>query len=124
MKKQYIDVRAYAEKYNLTLEQAHNEIQPMLFDLGYDWQGINYHHKVSLVYADYLELNMDKEGRITQCPKETFEQSDYDQELIFDRIVHLTCTTRDNTEYVEFNGKQYDKRKIEQVLKLIEEWEQ
>lgn len=124
MKKIYIDVTKYANKYGLTLEQAHNEIQPMLFDLNYDWQGINYHHKVSLVFADYLELNMDKEGRITQCPKETFEQSDYDQELIFNRTVNLTCEARDNTEYVEFNGKQYDKHKLEQALKLIEEGEQ
>lgn len=123
MKKQYIDVRAYAEKYNLTVEQAHNEIQPLLFDLNYDWQSVDFHHTVVFKFADYLELNMDKEGRITQCPKETFEQSDYDQELIFDRVVKLTCTARDNTEYIEFNGKQYDKRKLEQALKLIEEGE-
>ena len=121
MKKIYIDVQAYAKKYSLTLEQAHEEIQPMLFDLNYDWQGINYHHKVSLVFADYLELNMDKEGRITQCPKETFEQSDYDQELVFNRTVNLAFEIRNKTEYIEFNGKQYDKRKLEQALKLIEE---
>lgn len=125
MKKQYINVRAYAEKYNLTMEQAHNEIQPLLFDLSYDWVYSDYHHKVSLPFADYLELNMDGEGKITQCSRETFELYDYDQEIILDRVVSLTCKTRDISyvEYVEFNGKQYDKRKIEQALKLIEEGE-
>ena len=118
MKKIYIDVQAYAEKHNLTLDQAHNEIQPLLFDLNYDWQSVDYHHTVVLKFADYLELNMDKEGCITQCSRETFELHDYDQEIILDRAVKLTHKVRDNVEYVEFNGKQYDKCKLEQALRL------
>lgn len=123
MKKAYINVKEYAEKYNLTLNQSHNEIQPMLFDLNYDWQSSFYHRKVCFTEAEYLELNMDRDGCITQCSRDMFIESDYDQEIIFDRIVDVSYTCRNvirEPEYVEFNGKQYEKSKLEQALKLIE----
>ena len=126
MKKQYIDVQAYAEKYNLTLEQAHLEIQPWLFDFGYGWQSIVYHHKVCFTEGEYLELNIDRDGCITQCSRDVFIESDYDQEIIFDRIVDISYTCRNvirEPEYIEFNGKQYEKSKLEQALKLIDKFE-
>lgn len=126
MKKAYINVKEYAEKYNLTLEQAHREMQPWLFDFGYDWASKDYHRKVCFTEGEYLELNIDRDGCITQCSRDAFIESDYDQEIIFDRIVDISYSCRNvirEPEYIEFNGKQYTKRKIEQALKLIEECE-
>ena len=124
MKKAYINVKEYAEKYNLTLNQAHNEIQPVLFGLNYNWASKDYYRKVYFTEWEYLELNIDRCGRITHCPRDMFIESDYDQEIIFDRIVDISYTCRNvirEPEYIEFNGKQYDKQKLEQALKLLED---
>ena len=42
MKKIYIDVTKYANNYGLTLKQAHEEIQPMLFEYDYNWAHPSY----------------------------------------------------------------------------------
>lgn len=126
MKKAYINVKEYAEKYNLTLNQAHNEIQPVLFGLNYDWASKDYHRKVCFTEGECLELNIDRDWRITQCSRDAFIESDYDQEIIFDRIVDISYTCRNvirEPEYIEFNGKQYEKSKLEQALKLIDKFE-
>lgn len=67
-------------------------------------------------------INSDKErkakmkykiGDVVQC---------VDEELMFTRQVTLVpfYNKIDKTEYVEFNGKQYDKKKLEEVLAMIE----
>jgi hypothetical protein len=123
MKKVYINVAKYANENALTLEQAHNEIQPFLFALGYNWACKGYHNKVVLTYAEYLEMHMEKDWVITQCSSDSFTESDYDYEWELKRKVNLSYVHRAITsvkEYVEFNGKQYEKTKLEQALKLIE----
>ena len=125
MSKIYINITAYANKHNLTLEQAHKEIQPWLFEIGYDWELTSYQGKVSLTFAEYLELNMDTLCIITQCGSESFTESDYDVEWEFVREVSYSeVLDRDiikEQKYVEFNGKQYDKAKLEKALKMIDE---
>jgi hypothetical protein len=123
MKKVYINVTKYANENALTLEQAHKEIQPFLFSLGYNWKCLTYNKKVSLCYAEYLELHMEEDWAITQCSSESFTETDYDYNWELERKVSLRYVHRAITsakEYVEFNGKQYEKAKLEQALKLIE----
>ena len=123
MKKVYINVAKYANENALTLEQAHNEIQPFLFALGYNWACKGYHNKVVLTYVEYLEMHMDKDWVITRCSSDSFTESDYDYEWELKRKVNLSYVHRaiaSAKEYVEFNGKQYEKAKLEQALKLIE----
>lgn len=123
MKKVYINVTKYANEHNLSLAQAHNEIQPFLFNLGYNWACKGYHDKVVLTFAEYLEMHMEKDWVITKCSSDSFTESDYDYEWEIKRKVNLSYVHRAITsvkEYVEFNGKQYEKTKLEQALKLIE----
>ena len=124
VKKTYIDVTKYANNYGLTLKQAHEEIQPMLFECGYNWASHSYNRKVSLTYSEYLELNMDKEMTITQTNSETFIESDYDVEWVLKRNIEFVYEYRNiihEPEYVEFNGKSYDKSKLEKALAMLEE---
>ena len=124
MKKTYIDVAKYANTYGLTLEQAHEEIQPMLFECGYNWAYPPYDRKVSLTCSEYLELNMDSEMTITQTYSETFIEADYDVEWVLERNIEFVYEYRNiihEPEYVEINGKSYDKSKLEKALAMLEE---
>lgn len=124
MKKIYIDVAKYANDYGLTLDQAHEEIQPMLFECGYNWAHPSYDRKVSLTCSEYLELNMDREMTITQTRSETFIESDYDVEWVLKRNIEFVYYYRNIThepEYVKINGKSYDKSKLEKALAMLEE---
>lgn len=123
MNKYFINVAKYANDNGLSLEQAHEEIQLNLFNDVYNWKHPSYQNKVVLSFAEYLELNMEEPNCITQCSSESFTESDYDFEVTFDRSVNLVWNidrVETTPEYVEFNGKQYDKKKLEQALKLIE----
>lgn len=123
MNKYFINVVKYANDNGLSLEQAHEEIQLNLFNDVYNWKHPSYQNKVVLSFAEYLELNMEEPNCITQCSSESFTESDYDFEVTFDRSVNLVWNidrVETTPEYVEFNGKQYDKKKLEQALKLIE----
>ena len=124
MKKIYIDVTEYANNYGLTLDQAHGEIQPFLFRCGYNWAYPSYDQKVSFTYAEYLELNIEKKLAITQCSSETFTDSDYDVEWVLKRNIEFVHEYRNITnehEYVEINGKRYDRSKLEKALAMLEE---
>ena len=59
--KVYINVTKYANEHNLSLAQAHNEIQPFLFNLGYNWACKGYHDKVVPTFAEYLEMHREKD---------------------------------------------------------------
>ena len=127
MEKIYIDVTKYANNYGLTMKQAHEEIQPMLFECGYNWGYSPYDRKVSLTYAEYLELNMGTDLTITQCSSETFTESDYDVEWVLKRNIEFVYEYRNiirEHEYVEINGKSYDKSKLGKVLAMLEEAEE
>lgn len=115
----FINVKSYAEKYGILMDKAHEEIQPKLFELGYSWPTGKNIYK----HGECLELNYHKSGRITHS-QESFEDHLEMKELLIERKEIVTVdisATEPTIEYVEFNGKQYDKAKLERALKMIDE---
>lgn len=115
----FINVKSYAEKYGILMDKAHEEIQPKLFELGYSW----YKGKDIIKFGECLDLNYQKEGEITHSHKD-FEDHLEMKELLIKREEIVTVdisATEPTIEYVEFNGKQYDKAKLERALKMIDE---
>lgn len=115
----FINVKSYAEKYGILMDKAHEEIQPKLFELGYSW----YKGKDIIKFGECLDLNYQKEGEITHSHKD-FEDHLEMKELLIERKEIVTVdisATEPTIEYVEFNGKQYDKAKLERALKMIDE---
>ena len=114
-----INVKSYAEKYGILMDKAHEEIQLKLFELGYSW----YKGKDIIKFGECLDLNYQKEGEITHSHKD-FEDHLEMKELLIERKEIVTVdisATEPTIEYVEFNGKQYDKAKLERALKMIDE---
>ena len=120
MKKQFIDVEKYARENEISLSVAHEEIQTWLFKEGYEWAGYGKH--TGFINSHFLELNMDKPNRITRENGDCYTANVYEEELMFTRQVTLVpfYNKIDKTEYVEFNGKQYDKKKLEEALAMID----
>lgn len=115
----FINVKSYAEKYGILMDKAHEEIQPKLFELGYSW----YKGKDIIKFGECLDLNYQKEGEITHSHKD-FEDHLEMKELLIKREEIVTVdisATEPTIEYVEFNGKQYDKATLERALKMIDE---
>jgi hypothetical protein len=115
----FINVKSYAEKYGILMDKAHEEIQPKLFELGYSW----YKGKDIIKFGECLDLSYQKEGEITHS-QESFEDHLEMKELLIERKEIVTVdisATEPTIEYVEFNGKQYDKAKLERALKMIDE---
>ena len=115
----FINVKSYAKKYGILMDEAHEEIQLKLFELGYSWPSGKNVYK----YGECLELNYHKSGRITHS-RESFEDHLEMKELLIERKEIVTVdisATESTTEHVEFNGKQYDKAKLERALKMIDE---
>lgn len=119
--KQFIDVEKYALDNEISLSVAHEEIQTWLFKEGYDWE--MYGTTVKFNNTRFLELNMDASYCITWENEDCYSSDKYEEELVFTRQVTLVpfYNKIDKTEYVEFNGKKYDKAKLEEALKLIEQ---
>lgn len=65
---------------------------------------------------------MDTSYCITWENEDCYNRDKYEEELMFSRQVALVpfYNEIDKTEYVEFNGKQYDKKKLEEALAMIE----
>ncbi len=120
-KKTFINVQKYADMYNLTLEEANNEIQPWLFEQGIHHAYPSYKGKVVFTEREIVEVSMDKPLAITSCHMDVFCKESYEQELTLSRKVVLTPSTSNLVEYVTINGKQYNKRKLEEALKLLED---
>lgn len=120
MKKQFIDVEKYARENEISLSVAHEEIQTWLFKEGYKWT--SYGNHVGFINSHFLELNMDTSYCITWENEDCYNSDKYEEELMFSRQVALVpfYNEIDKTEYVEFNGKQYDKKKLEEALAMIE----
>lgn len=121
--KHYINVKAYAEKYGITLAKAHEEIQPKLFEMGYSW----WKNSKEVFYAKaspshYIDLNYCNDKEITHSTVRSHIH-DTMTEILIEReeTINLNFSVKEAPiEYVEFNGKQYEKAKLEQALKLIE----
>lgn len=105
-KKTFINVQKYADMYNLTLEEAHNEIQPWLFEQGIHHAYPSYKGKVVFTEREIVEVSMDKPLAITSCHMDVFCKEGYEQELTLSRKVVLTPSTSNLVEYVTINGKQ------------------
>lgn len=122
--KHYINVKAYAEKYGITLDKAHEEIQPKLFEMGYSW----WKNSKEVFYAKaspshYIDLNYCNDKEITHSTVRSYIH-DTMTEIIIEREeeVKISFSVKEAPiEYVELNGKQYEKAKLEQALKLVEE---
>ena len=116
--KYVIDVGAYAGKHDITIEKANEEIQTKLFSMGYTWG--NKSVNVSHTHALYLY--------IYESPNEIYFSMAYDERQQFSRLdfernvtVDLKPVFPKKIEYIKLNGKQYEKEKLEQSLKMIEE---
>jgi hypothetical protein len=110
------DVAAHAAEWNVPHEEASKRIQEFLFENGFGWfTAINV---VQHIDKPFLQVNVNGPNSITQ---------DYER---YERAAPatLTATTTYSVsidvptiEYVEIGGKKYEKKKLEEALKLIEE---
>ncbi len=117
-----VNVGAYATNNKISLKQAHEEIQEWLFDKDFKWdsyEGVSFKDTTILVlnYARPLQLCWESFENISKL------QHYYTgiQELLLKRTCTVTLSPSIKEEYVEFNGKQYNKRKLEEALKLLED---
>lgn len=109
-----INVAAYAEQYGITLEQAHNEIQPWLFSHLFTWA--NGEKTVSQEYAKHLYLDREYYGepnRITWS--NTSYQQSGNKEILLERNIILTIKAA--PDIISFDGKKYIKKEF---LKAIQ----
>lgn len=122
MKTQFIDVEKYAQKNRITLERANEEIQNYLFGKEYCWA--NFGKTVSLANsAKIIVLHQDESNyNYLRFATKTcgFDEKRYDEELILKVDISTSIRVIDKPEYVEFNGKQYDKKKLEEALAMID----
>lgn len=117
-----INVQKYADKNGITLKQAHEEIQPWLFEQGYSWN-----------YTGSKEVHTDR-GRFLycyDCSGVTHDDSaEYfvehaNKEITLSRKVTVELTPsfveseKPAVEYVELGGKKYIKKELEEVLSKI-----
>ena len=113
-----INVKAYADKNRITLEQAHKEIQGYLFEQGFKWMSGD--TKVLYPQNNYLYLTCDGLARDPEDSHEGFSE-DSNEELKFTRevIVKLTPVLVEE-ELVELNGVKYRKSDLEAVLAKLQ----
>lgn len=114
-----IDVQKYADTYGLTLEQAHQEIQPWLFEQGFKWRP--YGPEVSEVGSTYMYINSDK--YLTQSPQKDsyyFHFSNDNKEITLLRNVSVSLSIAHPEPSVEIDGKQYTKAQLLEALAKLE----
>lgn len=117
-----INVQKYADKNGITLKQAHEEIQPWLFEQGCDWgEGDK---NISCTFAQWLNVGVLKSYPSTDI---TWSSSDYytAKEITLSRKVAVELTPsfveseKPAVEYVELGGKRYVKSELEEALSKI-----
>ena len=117
-----INVQKYADKNGITLKQAHEEIQPWLFEQGCDWgEGDK---NISCTFAQWLNVGVLKIYPSTYI---TWSSSDYHtaKEITLSRKVTVELTPsfveveEPAVEYVELGGKKYIKKELEEALSKI-----
>lgn len=116
-----IDVQKYADKYGLTLEGAHQEIQPWLFERECNWSsGGNY---VNCTFARWIEV-----GVLERCSPTaiTWSSEGYStaKEITLQRTISVSLSiapTESHPEHsVELDGKQYTKAQLLEALAKLE----
>ena len=112
-----IDVQAYANENNISLEQAHNEIQPWLFEQGYthSWRKV-----VSGENLAYLICKSD--GNIqTSDDKLVFSFNRmWVKQIFLSRNVSVSLSWKEE-ETIEILGKKYLKSDVEDAMKNVKE---
>ena len=114
-----IDVQAYATENNISLEQAHNEIQPWLFEQGYTHSGRKVVSGENLAY-----LICDSDGTIqTSDDKLVFSfNRALAKQIFLSRNVFVSLSVKEG-ETVEILGKKYLKSDVENAMKNVKEKE-
>lgn len=114
-----IDVQKYADTYGITLEQAHQEIQPWLFEQGVVWSatGLAFvtNSETRYLYIDSGELSYSRafNAGFFKCHK--------NKEITPQRNVSISISIAPPEPYVELDGKQYTKAQILAALAKLEE---
>lgn len=116
--KHYINVKAYAEKYGITLAKAHEEIQPKLFEMGYTWSSMAVDGLVHVRYktSNFLCLNLVEEKELRWCDNEDATESD--KEIVIEReeTISINFSVKEAPiEYVEFNGSNMKKPSLNKL---------
>ena len=111
-----INVKAYAEKNGITLENAHKEIQSWLFDQGYSWniEGVIF----LATYSSYLYIM--GEELLHGGSEHHFYEGTPEKEITLSRQVVLTPSYVEE-ELVEFGGKMYNKREFLSAIANVKE---
>ena len=102
-----INVKAYAEKYGITLEKAHEEIQSWLFEQGYHWNTLDIPHIGT--HAPYLYIR--GEELLHGNDEHRFYVETTEKEITLSRQIVLTPSYVEE-ELVEFDGKKYNEREF------------
>lgn len=116
-----IDVQAYADENNISLEQAHNEIQPWLFENEFTWSSLNNTGRlVRCIGNPYLFC--DKHNITHGNVSYYFNVQSTHKQIFLSRNVSVSLSVKEE-EIVEIMGKKYRKGDVENALKNIEEKE-
>lgn len=117
-----INVQKYAEENSLSLQKAHEEIQPTLFAQGYNWK---YGKSCTILATDapYLILDSYAAKEITHTDDEAYFQHQPRQEVVWERTVTLTPSLVEKPpkarETIILNGVEYYKDELELALANI-----
>lgn len=113
-----INVKAYAEKNRITLEKAHEEIQSWLFEQGYNWNRYTIPTNVIATYSLYLYIR--GEELLHGGSEHHFYEEAPEKEITLSRQVALTPDYVEE-EFVEFDGKMYNKREFLSAIANVKE---
>lgn len=113
-----IDVQKYADSYGITLEQAHQEIQPWLFEQGCWW-----HRGETVVrFRDGKYLYTEENKELTYgADEDTFFKMHNNKEITLQRNVSVSLSIAPSEPSIELDGKQYTKAQLLEALAKLEE---
>lgn len=121
------DVAAHAKAWSVSHEEASKRIQEWLFAEGCKWcNGVVTPFQLS---ADYLFLNYyDGQGITQTSSKPTVDAYDGPEATLIATTSYQLSVEQPKVvppvpekEYIEFNGKRYEKEKLAEALKMLDE---
>lgn len=119
-----INVQKYADTYGITLQQAHEEIQPLLFARGLIW-GCDKKNNVSYTTSSLLFCNSWCDNLLTHTDDEYHFDKHRFPEITFSRVQAAPVLTPSfveaEREIVELGGKKYYKEDLAKALENIKE---
>lgn len=117
----YEEISFERAKFRTPDPEISTEVQKKLFEMGYKWSSGD----KDIRHFKYMFI--DEEGKITGCETESFFQDSKSNwgsrpEMIVEVEKTIKVSFKEKpVETVEFNGKKYDKKKLEEALKAIEQ---